>query len=68
MCGAKPGLRVTFDVVDVPQKAGPGSPVSVMLAVRSGEQIQTGEVSIPRKRWDLAAFLSVIEGSSKLPS
>jgi hypothetical protein len=39
-----------------------------MLAVRSGEQIQTGEVSIPRKRWDLAAFLSVIEGSSKLPS
>jgi hypothetical protein len=43
-------------------KGSPGEPVSVVLAVRHGDQILSGEVLVPRERWDLEAFLSVMEG------
>jgi len=58
---AHPELRRAFDVVDAPLTFGPGEPVSVVLAVRCGEQILSGEVLVPRERWDLRAFLAVME-------
>jgi hypothetical protein len=56
-----PELRRAFDVAYAPLKAGPGEPVSVMVAVRHGAQILSGEVLVPRDRWDLLAFLAVME-------
>ena len=40
-------------------------PVSVMLAVRYGEDIISGELHIPRERWDADAFVTVMEGSKR---
>jgi len=58
---ASPELRVAFDVEGAPPKAEPGEPVSVMIAVRHGEDILSREVRIPRERWDVRAFLATVE-------
>jgi hypothetical protein len=65
---AIPEKRVAFHVIDAPTKAEPGAPVSVVLAVRHGEHILTGEMRIPRQRWDLALFLRTIDPSQERPS
>jgi hypothetical protein len=62
---AHPEQRRAFDVADVPLTAGPGEPVSVVLAVRHGEQILSGELHIPRERWDPALFLHTIDPTEK---
>lgn len=58
---AHPELQRAFDVADAPLTAGPAEPISVVLAVRCGEQILSGEVLVPRERWDLKSFLAVME-------
>jgi hypothetical protein len=58
---AHPEQQRAFDVVDAPLKAGPGEPISVVLAVRNGDQIISGELAIPRERWDLKAFLALMD-------
>jgi hypothetical protein len=58
-----PGLQRAFDVSDMPPTACPGQPVTVVLAVRHGEQILSGEVLVPRERWHLAAFIATVEVS-----
>ena len=57
----RPELRVAFDVDDPPGKSGAREPVSVVLAVRHGEQILSGEVHIPREPWSVAAFLAAVD-------
>jgi hypothetical protein len=44
---AHPMDRYALDLAAVPLKAAPGAPVSVVLAVRHGEQILSGEILIP---------------------
>jgi hypothetical protein len=56
-----PDKRVCFEVADAPLNGSPGEPVSVVLAVRHGDQILTGELHIPRERWDMKAFLTTID-------
>ena len=62
---AHPEQQRAFDVVDAPLKAGSGAPVSVVLAVRHGEQILSGELRIPRERWHLAAFVALMESPER---
>jgi hypothetical protein len=63
-----PEMRVAFDVANVPLQTGAGEPVSVVLAVRHGEEILSGEIHIPRDRWDARAFVVVVESGSGKPS
>jgi hypothetical protein len=65
---ARRDLRVAFDVTEAPLKAAPGDPVSVVLAVRHREHILSGELHIPRKRWDMALFLRMVDSGSEWPS
>ena len=65
---ARPDLRVAFDLSDVPLKGGVGNPVSVVLAVRHGEHILSGELHIPRERWRMALFLSTVDADPGRPS
>jgi hypothetical protein len=39
--------------------------VSVVLAVRHGNTILSGELHIPRERWDMRAFLAVVDCGSE---
>jgi hypothetical protein len=57
---AHPMRRYAVDLADVPLKAAPGAPLSVVLAVRHGEQILSGEILIPRERWDFGAFQAIL--------
>jgi hypothetical protein len=57
-----PDQMRAFDVADMPLKAEPGELVSVVLAVRHGQDILSGELRIPRERWDAELFLRVIDG------
>ena len=65
---ARPDLLVCFDVADSPLQAGNGQPVSVVLAVRHGEHILSGELHIPRERWDMAVFLRMVDPGTPRPS
>lgn len=65
---AQPEKRVAFDVIDAPLTAEPGKPISVMLAVRHGEHVLTGELRIPRQRWDLALFLLTVDPNQERAS
>ncbi len=62
-----PEKRVAFDVADAPLRPEPGAPVSVVLAVRTAAGIVSGELHIPRKRFDAALFLKTLEESSRRP-
>lgn len=62
---AHPERKRSFDVVEAPLNACPSAPVSVVLAVRHGEQILSGEVHIPRERWDFAAFIALMESPER---
>jgi hypothetical protein len=42
--------------------------VSVVLAVRHGEHILSGEQQIPRERWDMAVFLRTVDPGAHRPS
>lgn len=65
-----PERRVAFDVTGAALNAANGHPVSVMLAVRHGEQILSGELLIPRGKWDLRGLLATVETAHvpKVPS
>lgn len=65
---ARADLRVVFDVAEAPMKAEPGAPVSVMLAVRHGEHILSGELHIPRERWDVALFMRTVDPGQERPT
>jgi hypothetical protein len=54
---ADPSMRVAFDVRDVPMQPEAGHPVSLVLAVRTPAGIGTGELQIPRERFDMGLFL-----------
>jgi hypothetical protein len=56
-----PELHVAFDVANADLHTGPGEPVSVVLAVRHGEHILSGELHIPGELWDMALFLSMVD-------
>jgi hypothetical protein len=62
---AHPELRVVFDGAHVPLEASLGEPVSVVLAVRTPVGIVSGELRIPRERFDAPLFLRVLETSCK---
>jgi hypothetical protein len=65
---AHPDLRLVFDVADAPLSAGVNEPVSVVVAVRHGEHILSGELHIPRERWDMSLFLSTVDPGTGCPS
>jgi hypothetical protein len=56
-----PEYRRTFDAQNVPVKAEPGDPVSVVLGVRYGEDIITATMHIPRNSWDMHVFLACVD-------
>ena len=62
---AHPKLQVAFDIGGVPliPSATPEiqRPVSVVLAVRHGEHILSGELYIRRERFDIALFLQAMD-------
>jgi hypothetical protein len=62
---AHPELQRAFDVADAPLKAESGASVSVVLAVRHGDQILSGEVLVPREKWNSAALIAVLETEGK---
>jgi hypothetical protein len=62
---AHPDHRYAFDVADSPLKAEPGEPVSVVLGLRHGAEILSAEVLIPRERWDMAAFLALMDAPER---
>jgi hypothetical protein len=57
-----------FDVTGAPLEAAPGDSVSVVLAVRHGEHILSGELHIPRERWDMTLLLRTLEPGIGRPS
>jgi hypothetical protein len=61
----RPELRVAFDVIDAPLKGSCVELVSVVLAVRHQETILSGELHIPAERWDMRAFLAVVDCGSE---
>lgn len=68
---ANPDKRVCFEVAGAPLKGSPGEPVSVMLAVRHGDQILSAELHIPRERWDIKEFIATVDpaaATSSIPS
>lgn len=65
---ANPDLRVAFDVADVPLNPGSGRMLSVVLATRHHEHILSGELHIPRERWDMSLFLRTVDRGSERPS
>ena len=60
-------LRVAFDVENVPLVAGPGEPVSVLLAVRTAQGVVSGALQIPRERWDPVLFAQTLEQTAERP-
>jgi hypothetical protein len=60
-----PEMRVAFDMTDIPLEGWSGEPVSVVLAVRHGDTILSGELHIPAERWDMRAFLAVVDCGSE---
>jgi hypothetical protein len=58
---AHPEQQRAFDVADTPPQAEPGEPISVMVAIRHGEQILSGEVLVPRENRNVAAFVALME-------
>jgi hypothetical protein len=58
---AHPERLRAFDVMDPPLAAAPGEPLSVVLAIRYGDQMLSGEVLVPRERWDLGAFIECLD-------
>jgi hypothetical protein len=60
--------RVAFDVADAPLKPCPGEPVSVVLAVRTAAGIVSGELRVPRERFDASLFLRTLTDTASLPS
>jgi hypothetical protein len=63
-----PELRVAFDCENVLLQVCSGEPVSVVLAIRHGEHILSGELHIPCERWDTEVFLRTIDPGTRLPS
>ena len=61
---AHPERRVAFDVADAPADSESGEPVSVVLAARHGEHILSGELFIPRERWNMALFVRTLDSDS----
>ena len=64
---AHPDQRYAFDVADAPLEAAPGDPVSVVLAIRHGAQLLSGEIHIPRERWGVQALIASLETSPDGP-
>jgi hypothetical protein len=62
---AHPERQRAFDVADALLDAARGDPVSMVLAIRHGAQILSGELHIPRERWDLAAFVAVMNSPER---
>ena len=58
--GAHPELRVVADALDAPLRGEPGSPVSVVIAVRTGIGIVSGELRVPRDRFDAGLFMQTL--------
>lgn len=59
---------MTFDVADVPLNSRSGGMVSVVLATRHHEYILSGELYIPRERWNMSRFLLTVDRGSERPS
>ncbi len=59
-----PELRMAFDVVGAALRADARKSVSVVLALRHGDHILSGELLIPGERWDMRLFLSTIDRGS----
>jgi hypothetical protein len=62
---AHPEQQCTFDIVNAPMRPEPGEPVSVVRAVRQGDNIVSDEVLIPREQFDFALFLHSVDPAGK---
>jgi len=51
-----PTIRTDADVEGVPLDKTPGDPISVVIAVRTPQGIVSGELLIPREKWDPHLF------------
>jgi hypothetical protein len=60
-----PERRVATDVADAPLRPGPGTPVSVVIAVRTGAGVISGELLVPRERFDAALFLRALSQTAE---
>jgi hypothetical protein len=59
---AQPAARYGWDVQGAGFLQGEsGPPVSVVLGIRTPGGIATGELQVPRERWDMAAFVAHLE-------
>jgi hypothetical protein len=64
---AHPEKRVAFDIGNASLRPESGEPVSVVLALRTAAGIVSGELHIPRDRFDPALFLSTLEATARSP-
>lgn len=63
-----PEQRVAVEAVDAPLHAEPGEPVSVVIAVHTAVGIVSGELHVPRERFDAALFFRTLEETLRRPS
>jgi hypothetical protein len=63
-----PDKRVAFDVADAPLRPEPGEPVSVVLAFRTPVGIVSGELHVPRERFEPVLFIRTLEETSRRPA
>jgi hypothetical protein len=63
-----PERNIAWDVADAPLHPGTGASVSVVIAVRTGVGIVSGELRIPRERFDAALFLQTLTQTAETPA
>lgn len=63
-----PGQRAAIDAADSPLRPEAGKPVSVVVAIRTTAGIVSGELSVPRERFDAVLFFRTLQDTSERPS
>lgn len=56
-----PEQRAAYDIADAPLRPEPGSPVSVVIAIRTAAGIVSAELHIPRERFDAGLFFQALQ-------
>jgi hypothetical protein len=62
---AHPELRIWTDADNVPLRPEPGEPVSLVIAVRTRMGIVSGELLIPRDRFDAGLVIDTLTRTDK---
>lgn len=62
---SQPALRRAFDIAGAPLTPEPGPPVSLVLAVRTDLGIVSGELHVPREKFDAVLIIQALEAAGR---